>query len=208
MNPYLNSKSYTLHNAEAILSSIRNMYYSGEPHIMEQAAHRMALCLQDNSSCIKKVVNANGEQTYVFGHCDSCGCAAPYLFYATNKTCRYRNSGEIKWSNMMSEQAWEEFKKIEEIEIPEFLLDINHKTNEQSNDNVRHTDSEPESPNSVESSSTNNATDTRGVSSGKQAPVLLSTNISSEVGDIQSAGSGEDKNNKNLRRYRFRKSVR
>lgn len=67
------------------------------PHVKEQALYRAFLCAE----CL------------TLGNCKSCGCKTPNMFFSPNKT-----DSENRWSEMMTAEKWEEFKKANDISFP------------------------------------------------------------------------------------------
>jgi hypothetical protein len=79
----------------------KTMFFDLDPHIKEQAIYRAALCVE----CT--------ERTY----CDGCGCKTPVMFYAPKKT-----DHRGRWKEMLEPAAWEEFKRLHNITIPNIDL--------------------------------------------------------------------------------------
>lgn len=70
-------------------------------HIQEQAVVRAFLC----APCLKA------------GACSECGCSTPELFYAPKKVDEMG-----KWGEMYSAEEWEEYKKEQNLTIPDIDL--------------------------------------------------------------------------------------
>lgn len=176
MNPYTNPENYTLKNAKALISSVRN-YYSAEPHVEEQVAYRMQKCLDANAKCIRATygIGDDGElvRKLAFSSCEHCGCHAPALFYATNKTCRNKD-GSIRWTNMLEKDDWEEYKRNNLEEEPNNISD-----NDGLDTVPGHTNSQSESLSIIEIKEDYGGQTNGGVSVGEQDAILYSTNLSS-----------------------------
>jgi len=107
-------------NAKAVLSAVSNMFQRKQ-HIMEQAEERAQRCLQNKAGCIQEHKDTNGNISYTYTRCDSCGCSAPSLFWADTKHC-------ANWTDLQtlkSEAEWIEYKHNK-------LRDALHNVNEES----------------------------------------------------------------------------
>jgi hypothetical protein len=139
-NAFLNIKNYSPSNLMNVIQATMS-YITEEDYVKEQAEERMKACIDSNSRCIRQVINfdPNNEDkeiiTPVFGKCEHCGCSAPYLFYAKQKTCKYPDN-TIKWGPMLEKEEWEELKRVR-LQTP---ID-----NAEPDINTGYTDSESES---------------------------------------------------------------
>lgn len=115
-NAFLNIRNYSPSNLMNVIQATMS-YITEEDYVKEQAEERMKACIDSNSRCIRQVINfdPNNEDkeiiTPVFGKCEHCGCSAPYLFYAKQKTCKYPDN-TIKWGPMLEKEEWEELKRV------------------------------------------------------------------------------------------------